>query len=130
MTVESIHSEPCLIFGCGNSLFGDDGFGAAVPIANQKRHRFAAQRGHGSAVPVQNHKNTKNTGHAPQKSLHKGAIMIQFHVGRRNVNTDWNKDLKVKFMLQDPWPLICLSLGILDENERAYRGPDLAEVGL
>jgi Fe-S oxidoreductase len=28
------------------------------------------------------------------------------------------------------WTLICLSLGILAENERAYLGPDLAEVGL
>lgn len=28
------------------------------------------------------------------------------------------------------WTLICLSLGILAENERTYLGPDLAEVGL
>ncbi len=28
------------------------------------------------------------------------------------------------------WTLICLSLGILAENERIYLGPDLAEVGL
>ena len=28
--IELIHSKPCLIFGCGNSLFGDDGFGPAV----------------------------------------------------------------------------------------------------
>jgi len=28
------------------------------------------------------------------------------------------------------WTLICLSLGILGENERKYLGPDLAEVGL
>jgi len=28
------------------------------------------------------------------------------------------------------WTLICLSLGCLGENERAYLGPDLAEVGL
>ena len=28
------------------------------------------------------------------------------------------------------WTLICLSLGILGENERAYLGPDLAELGL
>jgi Fe-S oxidoreductase len=28
------------------------------------------------------------------------------------------------------WTLICLSMGILGENERAYLGPDLAEVGL
>ncbi len=28
------------------------------------------------------------------------------------------------------WTLICLSLGVLGENERAYLGPDLAPVGL
>jgi Fe-S oxidoreductase len=28
------------------------------------------------------------------------------------------------------WTLICLSLGALGENERAYLGPDLAPVGL
>ncbi len=28
------------------------------------------------------------------------------------------------------WTLICLSLGILGENERVYLGPDLAEVAL
>ncbi len=28
------------------------------------------------------------------------------------------------------WTLICLSMGVLGENERAYLGPDLAEVGL
>ncbi len=28
------------------------------------------------------------------------------------------------------WTLICLSLGILGENEREYLGPDLAELGL
>ena len=28
------------------------------------------------------------------------------------------------------WTIICLSLGILGENERVYLGPDLAEVGL
>lgn len=28
------------------------------------------------------------------------------------------------------WTLICLSLGVLGENERSYLGPDLAEVGL
>ena len=28
------------------------------------------------------------------------------------------------------WTLICLSLGVLGENERAYLGPDLASVGL
>jgi Fe-S oxidoreductase len=28
------------------------------------------------------------------------------------------------------WTLICLSLGVLGENEREYLGPDLAELGL
>ena len=28
------------------------------------------------------------------------------------------------------WTLLCLAMGILDENERTYLGPDLAEVGL
>ncbi|MBT3724456.1 MAG: oxidoreductase, partial [Gammaproteobacteria bacterium] len=28
------------------------------------------------------------------------------------------------------WTLICLSLGILGENERKYLGPDLATIGL
>ena len=28
------------------------------------------------------------------------------------------------------WTLICLSLGVLGENERTYLGPDLAEYGL
>jgi Fe-S oxidoreductase len=28
------------------------------------------------------------------------------------------------------WTLICLSMGMLGENERTYLGPDLAEVGL
>jgi hypothetical protein len=28
------------------------------------------------------------------------------------------------------WTLICLSLGILGENERAYLGPELAALGL
>jgi hypothetical protein len=28
------------------------------------------------------------------------------------------------------WTLICLSMGMLGENERVYLGPDLAEVGL
>jgi Fe-S oxidoreductase len=28
------------------------------------------------------------------------------------------------------WTLICLSLGVLDETERVYLGPDLARVGL
>lgn len=28
------------------------------------------------------------------------------------------------------WTILCLSMGVLGENERAYLGPDLAEVGL
>lgn len=28
--IECIHAKPCLIFGCGNPLFGDDGFGPKV----------------------------------------------------------------------------------------------------
>lgn len=28
--IEDIHTKPCLVFGCGNPLFGDDGFGPAV----------------------------------------------------------------------------------------------------
>ena len=28
------------------------------------------------------------------------------------------------------WTLICLSMGMLGENERTYLGPDLAELGL
>lgn len=28
--IELIHSKACLVFGCGNPLFGDDGFGPAV----------------------------------------------------------------------------------------------------
>ena len=28
--IEFIHSKPCLVFGCGNPFFGDDGFGPRV----------------------------------------------------------------------------------------------------
>jgi coenzyme F420 hydrogenase subunit delta len=28
--IAQIHSKPCLVFGCGNPLFGDDGFGPKV----------------------------------------------------------------------------------------------------
>ncbi len=28
------------------------------------------------------------------------------------------------------WTIICLAMGVLDESERTYLGPDLAEVGL
>lgn len=30
MHIESIHAGSCLVFGCGNPLFGDDGFGPRV----------------------------------------------------------------------------------------------------
>lgn len=42
MTVESIHSKSCLIFGCGNPLFGDDGFGSAVIEHLEAHHRIPA----------------------------------------------------------------------------------------
>lgn len=37
MGIELIHSRPCLIFGCGNPLFGDDGFGPKV-IEHLRQH--------------------------------------------------------------------------------------------
>lgn len=38
MGIELIHSRPCLIFGCGNPLFGDDGFGPRVIEELLKSH--------------------------------------------------------------------------------------------
>ena len=38
MMINSIHSKSCLIFGCGNPLFGDDGFGPSVVEYLQKHH--------------------------------------------------------------------------------------------
>ena len=35
-----------------------------------------------------------------------------------------------KFHTLHLWTLICLSMGMLGENERIYLGPDLAELGL
>ena len=43
---------------------------------------------------------------------------------------DLGKHFKGGFHSLHLWTLICLSLGILGENERKYLGPDLAEVGL
>ncbi len=38
--IELIHSKPCLVFGCGNPLFGDDGFGPKVIEHLEKHHRI------------------------------------------------------------------------------------------
>ena len=35
--IELIHSKPCLVFGCGNPLFGDDGFGPEVVARLEQR---------------------------------------------------------------------------------------------
>ena len=35
--IELIHSKACLVFGCGNPLFGDDGFGPEV-VAQLESH--------------------------------------------------------------------------------------------
>lgn len=35
--IREIHTKPVLIFGCGNTLFGDDGFGPSV-IAHMQKH--------------------------------------------------------------------------------------------
>ena len=40
MMIESIHTKPRLVFGCGNTLFGDDGFGPAVIGQLASRHRL------------------------------------------------------------------------------------------
>lgn len=40
MMIEFIQSKPCLIFGCGNPLFGDDGFGPAVIEYLEAHHRL------------------------------------------------------------------------------------------
>lgn len=34
--IELIHTKSCLIFGCGNPLFGDDGFGPEVVTALER----------------------------------------------------------------------------------------------
>ncbi len=38
--IEAIHSKACLIFGCGNPLFGDDGFGPRVIEHLEANHRL------------------------------------------------------------------------------------------
>ncbi len=38
--IELIRSKPCLIFGCGNPLFGDDGFGPKVIEHIEKHHEI------------------------------------------------------------------------------------------
>jgi coenzyme F420 hydrogenase subunit delta len=40
MMIDSIHSKECLIFGCGNPLFGDDGFGPGVIEHLQRYHQL------------------------------------------------------------------------------------------
>lgn len=43
---------------------------------------------------------------------------------------DLNEHFDGGFQTLHLWTLICLSMGILGENERTYLGPDLAELGL
>jgi coenzyme F420 hydrogenase subunit delta len=38
VVIELIHSKPHLVFGCGNPLFGDDGFGPEVIEHLEKHH--------------------------------------------------------------------------------------------
>jgi coenzyme F420 hydrogenase subunit delta len=38
--IELIHTKACLVFGCGNPLFGDDGFGVEVITHLQKRGKL------------------------------------------------------------------------------------------
>ena len=38
--IESIHTKPRLVFGCGNTLFGDDGFGPVVIGQLASRHHL------------------------------------------------------------------------------------------
>lgn len=40
MMINMIHSKSCLIFGCGNPLFGDDGFGPLVIEHLQQYHQL------------------------------------------------------------------------------------------
>ncbi len=40
--IEHIHSKPCLVFGCGNPLFGDDGFGPGVIEYLEAHHTIPA----------------------------------------------------------------------------------------
>ncbi len=43
---------------------------------------------------------------------------------------DLSEHFEGGFYVVHLWTIICLSLGVLGENEREYLGPDLAEVGL
>jgi len=43
---------------------------------------------------------------------------------------DLSEHFKGHFHTLHLWTLICLSMGMLGENERVYLGPDLAELGL
>ena len=38
--IEFIHTKSCLVFGCGNPLFGDDGFGVEVVNDLQRNHHL------------------------------------------------------------------------------------------
>jgi coenzyme F420 hydrogenase subunit delta len=40
--IELIHTKKCLIFGCGNPLFGDDGFGPEVVSHLEQYHQLPA----------------------------------------------------------------------------------------
>jgi coenzyme F420 hydrogenase subunit delta len=40
--IELIHTKQCLVFGCGNPLFGDDGFGPEVVAHLERNHDLPA----------------------------------------------------------------------------------------
>ena len=40
--IELIHTKACLVFGCGNPLFGDDGFGPEVIADLEQNHLLPA----------------------------------------------------------------------------------------
>lgn len=41
--IQELYSKPLLVFGCGNTLFGDDGFGPAVIELLEKQYRLPPQ---------------------------------------------------------------------------------------
>ena len=41
--IQELYSKPLLVFGCGNTLFGDDGFGPAVIELLDKQYRLPDQ---------------------------------------------------------------------------------------
>ncbi|MFH1035235.1 MAG: hydrogenase maturation protease [Pseudomonadota bacterium] len=41
--IQELYSKPLLVFGCGNTLFGDDGFGPAVIEQLEARHQLPPQ---------------------------------------------------------------------------------------